>query len=324
MNKRLTLAVAGGVILSGLGLLGASALVKADSNNHTQVFTQTTPSPPRVAPAEPRTLQAAQDAAQRGWDRFTSGDLGGAYDTLEPAFRNSISRADYITVFTACNENLETPTGMAVTVTDPRWKDESRTRVTVTLKFLIATANRDMVYDDGRWYQIATADAKATVATWKKSGLKATLKKHCTPSYALASVRDESVTVTSKTKSQPSPTARRPVPAAATPKVTTLRPVTAIGSQATIDQGKLVTWMTSPTCLIAGHDTRGWAWLDNVPTGRPVVVATGPCADTYKVVGHRWQSVKGGPVPSWMANYDLILQTCTGRSGMGFSLLQRV
>lgn len=121
----------------------------------------------------------------------------------------------------------------------------------------------------------------------------------------------------------PAPARRQPVPAAPTPRETRLRPVTALGSQATVDRGKLVTWMTSPTCLIAGHDSMGWAWLDNVPTGRRVVVLTGPCAGTYKVVGHRWQSVKGGPVPSWMASYALILQTCTGRSGMGFSLLQR-
>lgn len=138
---------------------------------------------------------------------------------------------------------------------------------------------------------------------------------HTVKRTARTSVRHE--------KAQPTPKVREPVPPAKTPKVIRLSPVTAIGSQKTIDQGKLVTWMTEPTCLIAGHNTRGWAWLDNVATGKTVVVKTGPCQGTYKVVGHRWQSVKGGPVPSWMASYGLILQTCTGRSGMGFSLLKR-
>ena len=113
-------------------------------------------------------------------------------------------------------------------------------------------------------------------------------------------------------------------PRTSTVKTYRLAPVTAYYSQATIDQGRLVTWMTSPTCLLAGHDNMGWAWLDNVPTGSIVVVTTGPCAGRYKVVGHRWQATKGGAVPSWMAGYDLILQTCTGSSGSGFSLAQRI
>ena len=113
-------------------------------------------------------------------------------------------------------------------------------------------------------------------------------------------------------------------PRTSTVKTYRLAPVTAYYSQATIDQGRLVTWMTSPTCLLAGHDNMGWAWLDNVPTGSIVVVTTGPCAGRYKVVGHRWQATKGGAVPSWMAGYDLVLQTCTGSSGSGFSLAQRI
>lgn len=115
----------------------------------------------------------------------------------------------------------------------------------------------------------------------------------------------------------------RPAPAK-TPRTYRLSPVTALGSQAAIDRGNLVTWMTSPACLLAGHDTMGWAWLDNIPTGSIAVVTRGPCAGRYKVVGHRWQSVKGGPIPSWVGRYDLVLQTCTGRTGTGFSVAVRL
>ena len=125
---------------------------------------------------------------------------------------------------------------------------------------------------------------------------------------------------------KPEPTPEPKPERETTPTSRTVRfsPVTAIGSQATVDKGKLVTWMTSPTCLLAGHDFMGWDWIDTIETDTVVKVTTGPCAGTYKIVGHKWQSQKGGPVPAWMSNYDLIFQTCTGKSGMGFSLAERV
>lgn len=109
-------------------------------------------------------------------------------------------------------------------------------------------------------------------------------------------------------------------------KEVVLHPVTAFFSQATVDKGKLVTWTTSPTCILAGHDSMGWAWLDNVATGKTVVVATGPCSGRYVVYGHRHQQQKGGPIPGWMADpgLDLVLQTCTGSSGMGFALARKL
>lgn len=113
-------------------------------------------------------------------------------------------------------------------------------------------------------------------------------------------------------------------PASRSVRTYTLRPVTAFGSQAAIDRGSLVTWMTRPTCLLAGHDNKGWAWLDNIPNGSIIRVTQGPCAGRYKVVTHRWQARKGGPIPSWMSNYDLVLQTCTGARGMGFSAARRL
>lgn len=117
---------------------------------------------------------------------------------------------------------------------------------------------------------------------------------------------------------QPSPKPRPPVGQGE--KAINLYPVTALFSQNVVDQGNLVTWMTSPTCLIAGHNNRGWNWLDDIANGTAVNVKTGPCTGSYVVVGHRRQSVKGGPVPAWMSGYPLILQTCTS-TGLGFSLL---
>jgi hypothetical protein len=125
---------------------------------------------------------------------------------------------------------------------------------------------------------------------------------------------------------KPSP---RPAPKPSAPSNTAgvvLRPVTAFFNQATVDRGRLVTWATSPTCILAGHDSMGWAWLDNVATGRTVTVATGPCAGHYVVYGHRHQRQKGGPIPGWMSDpgLDLVLQTCTGSSGMGFALARKL
>lgn len=109
------------------------------------------------------------------------------------------------------------------------------------------------------------------------------------------------------------------------PRVVTLYPVTAYFSQATVDRGKLVTWMTEPTCLLAGHDNMGWNWLDNIAVGTVIQVRAGPCYGDYVVYAHKWQSVKGGEIPGWM--YDpglhLALQTCTGSTGTGFSLARR-
>lgn len=102
-------------------------------------------------------------------------------------------------------------------------------------------------------------------------------------------------------------------------------PVTAIGSQDAVDTGQLVTWTTDPVCVLAGHNTMGWAWMDDLERGSVVKVGAGPCQGVYQVIGHRRQDVKGGPIPDWMADpaIDLVLQTCQIR-GMGFSLLQRV
>jgi hypothetical protein len=109
------------------------------------------------------------------------------------------------------------------------------------------------------------------------------------------------------------------------PRTVRLAPVTALADQGVVDTGKLVTWMTSPVCLLAGHNTMGWAWMDDLATGTRVRVVAGPCAGLYEVYGHRSQSRKGGPVPAWMSapELDLVLQTCKTR-GMGFSLLRRV
>lgn len=152
------------------------------------------------------------------------------------------------------------------------------------------------------------------------------------PSASPAPVPATAAVQPREVKASPRPSPTGPRPALATtgkkvkkPRVIVLRPVTALGSQRTLDKGSLVTWMTSPVCLIAGHNTMGWAWLDDLRTGTVVKVRSGPCSGEYKVYSHRSQSRKGGPVPGWMSDLklDLVLQTCKTR-GMGFSLLRRV
>lgn len=129
------------------------------------------------------------------------------------------------------------------------------------------------------------------------------------------------------TQRQPTQRTTTKPPATTAPKPTYktyyMSPVTAFKSQAMVDTGVLVTWTTSPTCLIAGHDSMGWSWLDNMPNGSKVVVKTGPCAGTYRVVAHYWQETKGGPYPSWMGKYAAVFQTCTGSTGTGFSAAVR-
>lgn len=142
------------------------------------------------------------------------------------------------------------------------------------------------------------------------------------PSEAPASARPTRKTAASTPRRTTAKPAAKAPARKTGPKTYYLSPVTALGSQATIDRGKLVTWMTSPTCLLAGHNTMGWSWIDDVPTGSFVVVKTGPCKGRYKIVTHRSQSTKGGPVPAWMSGYDLVLQTCRTR-GMGFAAAQR-
>jgi len=122
---------------------------------------------------------------------------------------------------------------------------------------------------------------------------------------------------------EPAPKAE---PKPAGPPVVTLSPITAFESQAAVDTGALVTWFDPGVwglCLLAGHDNMGWYWLDDLAVGTIVRVTQGPCTGEYEVGGHERQPVKGGKAPDWMWNYDLILQTCTGSSGTGFSLAMR-
>lgn len=110
----------------------------------------------------------------------------------------------------------------------------------------------------------------------------------------------------------------------------TVCPIDGIGSQAAIDTGALVLWTTEPAHWLAGHDTDGWDWIDEIPTGTYVVVECGQATGTYQVYGHEWHGHRGGSFPSWAyGGPDLVMQTCTGPGssgeyGTGFSLLNRV
>jgi len=106
------------------------------------------------------------------------------------------------------------------------------------------------------------------------------------------------------------------------PDDVTLAPVTAYRDQGAIDDGSLVLWRQLPY-LLAAHEHLGWGWLDDIPVGTRVVVTTGPAAGAYVVVGHDWMPEQGGEMPASFADYDLVLQTCTGTSGSGFTLAVR-
>ena len=131
-----------------------------------------------------------------------------------------------------------------------------------------------------------------------------------------------------KPEPKPKPTTPPPPPKPApTSDVVTVAPTSYVGGQADIDRGLLVTWTAkTPTCILAGHDTMGWHWLDDIPTGTVVEVTTGPCTGRYQVYDHKWQEIKGGDFPEWIRadDLDLVLQTCTGAAGSGFSLARRI
>jgi hypothetical protein len=126
----------------------------------------------------------------------------------------------------------------------------------------------------------------------------------------------------------PPPPAPAPAqaPRSTTPTVSTVRlnPVTALADQDILDQGHLVTWWVYPPCVVAGHDTDGWDWLANIPSGTTVEITRGPCAGTYRVEAHHWSPNRGGPMPDALLGWDLALQTCVRSGGTGFSLARRI
>lgn len=109
--------------------------------------------------------------------------------------------------------------------------------------------------------------------------------------------------------------------AASTPKTITIsRYVNAPGSQAAIDDCKLVLWSSSPMWL-AAHNWCGYQWMAFVKTGTTVVVTSGAAQGTYRVYDHIRLGRQSGAMPDVSA--DLVLQTCVG-SGTGLTLLRRV
>jgi len=187
-NAGLIIGVAAAVVVAlaaGAGI--ALAFTGGSSNPVTEVAAPADPTTATAEateearePGEPRTLEAARAAAQRGWDRFTSGDYGGTWDTYGAGVQKRISRADYVKVFKACNEALGNSEMFAVQVEDPRWFNSAHTKVTVTVKLPLVTSTRTMVYEDGRWVQEPQPATLEVIATFKKSGQAEAVRKHCT------------------------------------------------------------------------------------------------------------------------------------------------
>ena len=122
-------------------------------------------------------------------------------------------------------------------------------------------------------------------------------------------------------KPEPKPTTPPPPPK---PDTVTLSPITAYGNQAALDAGNLVTWWHDP-CILAGHNTDGWAFLADIANGTRVKVTSGACAGTYEVYGHKWVDYRGSEtMPDWTNEHDLILQSCVDPVGSGFSFARRI
>lgn len=92
-------------------------------------------------------------------------------------------------------------------------------------------------------------------------------------------------------------------------------------AQRCINQGKLTWYRPAGVNTLAGHNYRGWYWLDDLPTGRTVRITTGKLKGTYRVYGHA--RVTNGRFPRSGLRAAVALQTCAG-DGIGFSFLRRV
>lgn len=95
-------------------------------------------------------------------------------------------------------------------------------------------------------------------------------------------------------------------------------------AQRCIDAGKLTLYYPAGVKTLAGHNYMGWAWMDDLPVGRKVVITSGGLAGTYRVYGHGWakRGSQGGTFPSAGRGASVALQTCTS-TGTGFSFLRR-
>lgn len=132
-----------------------------------------------------------------------------------------------------------------------------------------------------------------------------------------------------------SPVKSRPTGETAAPTRAPVEPVTRISgyvycgsavasAQRCIDNGSLTLYYPAGVRTLAGHNYMGWAWMDDLPVGRKVVIGSGALAGTYRVYGHGWaqRGSQGGTFPAAGRGASVALQTCTS-SGTGFSFLRR-
>src|SRR3546814_8489169 len=86
-------------------------------------------------------------------------------------------------------------------------------------------------------------------------------------------------------------------------RVTTISEYTYCGNSAgaaqpCIDNGSLVLYYprgegTTPT--LAGHNYKGWYWMDDLPVGRQMVITSGGLRGTYRVNAHGFSTNKMFP-----------------------------
>lgn len=99
-----------------------------------------------MAPAQPKTLEAATAAVQEWADRRSSEDYAGAWQLFNKQVRDGMTEADYVTPSETCTSALtkypETAKGVRMDGPD---------RAFVRLEALGFKISVDVLYEDGQW-----------------------------------------------------------------------------------------------------------------------------------------------------------------------------
>jgi hypothetical protein len=162
----------------------------------------------------------------------------------------------------------------------------------------------------------AKSSVRPSGAVKKSSAEKTHESVSAAPSVSPSAVRDTSRVSASLTLTA----------AKKKPKVSYIKGYSYCGSklsqaQRCIDQGKLTLYYPSGVKTLAGHNYKGWYWIDDLPNGRIVKIQSGGLKGTYKVYGHA--KVYDKKFPKSGLGAAVALQTCED-SGIGFSFLRRV
>lgn len=105
---------------------------------------------------EPQTLEAATAAAQERSDRYSSGDLAGAWMLSSRQLRDGISQTDYVTYIQTCKSP-----GLPVNVVGVRMNGNEQA---IVREDVLGFKNSvTMVYEDGQWLRAPDAEFAASL-----------------------------------------------------------------------------------------------------------------------------------------------------------------